>query len=467
MGLFSRGKKIRSTYEAETLRNVFHEDYELYQKIGQSEDLKRYFELQEYINSPLFKENKRKIEQLTYKGSEYHTAEKKFKTLLKNKKLRSYYIIKDSQELKGYLSVKASPLYAEYEKLNVLVRSAGFDKKLRVEEYLRYKELLNDEKIRAAIKFEKNKQYRHYTEICGTDFSQEFERLDTYIKTDEFKNGRDFLLNKKRYQTTDDYKLHCEYEELGKRSDILKYFSLHSDALFGNMIKWEMVFSDEFKGGKVDTGKWITRYYSGERFLDDTYGTGNDVQLYIKEGVELSNDTALLKFKKEEIVGKYWNAKLGMVEKTYEYTSGMLNTAACFRQECGRFEAKIKLARSAVKQSFWMQGDEMTPHVQIMENSASGLYMGTLFMKDGKIMNNAPRLNDIKLASDYYIFTLEWSKNKMVWKINDTVVREITDQLPTIPMYIGFSLGATEKPADKHIPASMEIDWVRCYKLRE
>ncbi len=96
MGLFSKNKKIRSTYEAETLRKAFDEDYEMFNRVGNSEDLKRYNELDAYVNSPVFKDRRKKTEQLSYKGSEYHTAEKKYKKLLKCSKLKSYYIIRRS-----------------------------------------------------------------------------------------------------------------------------------------------------------------------------------------------------------------------------------------------------------------------------------------------------------------------------------------------------------------------------------
>lgn len=55
----------------------------------------------------------------------------------------------------------------------------------------------------------------------------------------------------------------------------------------------------------------------------------------------------------------------------------------------------------------------------------------------------------------------------MVWMINDMVVKEEKENIPDVPMYIVFSLGATETPADKGIPACMEIDWVRGYRLKK
>lgn len=466
MGLFSKNKKIRSTYEAETLRKAFDEDYELYNRVGNSEDLKRYNELNAYVNSPVFKERRKKIEQLSYKGSEYHTAEKKYKKLLKSSKLKSYYIIRESQELKGYLKIKESSSYAEFAKLHVVVHAAGFDKKLRPEEYLAYRKLLKEPKIKALIRFEKNRKFRDYAEMSQSQVPQEFEQLAAYIKSDDFKKNREYLLNKKRYFTTDDYKLLCEYKNLKKRSDIVKYFSLSTDPNFRSMCQWELVFHDDFNQGKLDGKRWITRYYAGERFLDDTYAVGQDVQLFTADNMAFTNSSVILKFRKESIIGKYWDNALGIREKSFEYTSGLLSTAIDFRQCYGKFEAKIKLSRSAVKQCFWLRGDTDMPHVQIMENGLEGVKMGTITVSGNKRCNTVQPLKDLKLSNDYYIFTLEWTRDKMVWRVNDTVVKEIRENIPDIPMYVILSLGTNEEPSERAVPATMEIDWVRFYKMK-
>lgn len=465
MGLFSKKKKIRSTFEAETLRKAFEEDYEMYNRIRNSEDLKRYNELDAYVNSPVFKERRKRIERLSYKGSEDYMTEKKYKKLLKFSKLRSYYIIRESQELKGYLGIKESPEYVEFAKLHVIVKAPGFDKKLRPEDYRAYRNLLKNPKIKALMRFEKNRKFRNYAEMSQSQVPQEFERLSAYIKSDDFKKNREYLLNKKRYLTTDDYKLACEFESMKKRPDLVKYFSLCTDPNFRNMCKWELVLHDDFNQGKLDARRWITRYYAGERFLDDTYAVGQDVQLFTADNIAFDNSSVVLNFKKEPIIGKYWDNALGIREKSFEYTSGLLSSAIGFRQCYGKFEAKIKLSRSAVKQCFWLRGDTDTPHVQIMENGRKGVKMGTICGSDCKRSSTVEPLKDLKLANDYYIFTLEWTQEKLVWKINDTVVKEIRENIPDIPMYAVLSLGATEAPADGEVPAVMEIDWVRFYRM--
>ncbi|MDR1756600.1 MAG: glycoside hydrolase family 16 protein [Culturomica sp.] len=467
MGLFSRrNKKIRTTYEAETLRKLFQEDHELYTRVENSEELRRWRELDKLVNDPVFKARRKEVEQLRYKGSPYYFREKEYKKLLGNRKLKAYYQVKESQELQGYLHVRESDLYEEYRKLKVVVKAPGFEKKLRPQEYAEYRKLSADPKIKALNLFERNRKYRYYQEIRETILPEEFEKLVPYIKSDEFRENRSFLVNKKRYQTTEDYKLLCEYDALGKRPEIGRYFLLDRDVHFHNMARWEPVFVDEFDRGRLDGNRWIARYHAGERFLNDTYGVGDDVQLFTGDNISFTEKSVILNFKKEQIIGKYWDAKRGLREKEYRYTSGLLSTATSFRQQYGRFEAKIRITSSAVRQNFWMQGEEQMPHIQIVDAGTGGLRMGHSFSRRGGVGSTVASLADLKLPNDFYIFTLEWTPDKLTWRINDTIVKEVKEDVPNIPMYVLFSLGSVEEPAAKYVPSRMEIAWARFYKLK-
>ncbi len=258
-------------------------------------------------------------------------------------------------------------------------------------------------KIRAAIKFEKLRRYKEYSEVKKTDLPSEFEKLAVFVQSDDFKANRKFLLDKNRYKTTEDYRMLEEYERLKKSADIVKYCALLNDSYFNSMRKWQLVFEDDFEQGRLDATKWITRYYPGERFLNDTYGVGNDVQLFTPDNVSLQGSAAVLSFRKESIIGKYWDQKLGIREKEYEYTSGMISTAAVFRQRYGRFEAKIKLNHSPVTSCFWMLGNTDMPHIEIMKCQADGVYMGRVYRHKTVPKSDIQQLKEVTLGDEYYL----------------------------------------------------------------
>lgn len=464
--LFSKKKKFRTTYEAETFRAVFREAEELFLRVQKSEELTRFQMLEEEVNSSAFKRRKKEVEQLSYKTSEYYKAEKQYKALLKQSKMRSYLLVHVSQELKGYEQFVQTPEYQEYQKLKVVVKSAGFDKRLHAAEYLAYKKILTNPKVGAAVKFEKLKRFKEYLEVKASDLPEKFVKLDAFVHSDEFKEDRKYLLDKNRYKTTEDYRMKEEYETLKKNPDIVKYKALLNDPYFNSMRKWQLVFEDNFEQGRLDSTKWITRYYPGERFLNDTYGVGEDVQLFTPDNISFQGSTATLTFRKESIIGKYWDPKLGIREKRYEYTSGLISTAAVFRQRYGRFEAKIKLNHAPVSACFWMLGDADVPHVEIMRCQSDGVSMGRAYRHKTVLKSDFQPLKELVLGDEYYIFTLEWTDEKMVWMVNDTVVKEVREDIPDEPMYVVLSLGTREVPADKYLPVRMDIDWVRGYRLR-
>lgn len=60
------------------------------------------------------------------------------------------------------------PEYQEYQKLKVMVMSAGFDKKLHAVEYKAYQEIIRQPKIAALIKLEKLRRFKEYREVKDT-----------------------------------------------------------------------------------------------------------------------------------------------------------------------------------------------------------------------------------------------------------------------------------------------------------
>ncbi len=470
MGLFSffssKHKKLRSTHEAETCRTIFRENEELFLRVEKSEELRRLRQLDAEINSPRFKQQRKEIEQLTYKGSECHTAEKQYKALLKTRKLQSYLIVNESKELEGYRLLQNTEEFREYVQLKAVVKSPDFDRQLHAAEALAYKKLIAHPKIKAAIKVESLRRFKEYSEIAATDLPVRFQQLNEFIHSDEFNAKRKYLLDKKRYRTTEGYALEQEYEALKKLPDIVRYQALLHDAYFNNRLQWMLAFSDEFDRNLLGGSRWITRYNAGERFLSDTYGVGKDVQLYMPSNITFSGSMLFLNFRREEIIGKYWDANLGITERKYDYTSGLISSAQAFRQQYGRFEAKIKYRRSPLTASFWLAGDKATPHVNIMKVTADGLHLGHIHTEGAEVKDSDVLLKDLLQDNTDYIFTLEWTPEKLVWMINDTVVKEERENIPHMPMYLAFSLGALTPPADKTLPARMEIDWVRVYTQR-
>ena len=90
-------------------------------------------------------------------------------------------------------------------------------------------------------------------------------------------------------------------------------------------------------------------------------------------------------------------------------------------------------------------------------------FWGSINEKRG-IQKKISKLGLSKFSQDFYIYSLEWSQNKLVWKINDVEVASSTNGVPQESMYLILSSGIYKDIQGNNLPAAMEIDWVRCYK---
>ena len=75
-----------------------------------------------------------------------------------------------------------------------------------------------------------------------------------------------------------------EYDKLKKSEDIIWYFKVKDSNKFDILKNRELTFSDEFDGDKLDTKKWLTNYYWGEKLLKDRYSVESDLQAFTEKG---------------------------------------------------------------------------------------------------------------------------------------------------------------------------------------
>ena len=125
------------------------------------------------------------------------------------------------------------------------------------------------------------------------------------------------------------------------------------------------------------------------------------------------------------------------------------------------------MAGGSVAQAFWMVSDTMLPHIDVARFENGKLYSNYFWGKAGSNHKSISKTGGAKYADAYFIYTLEWSPNKLVWKINDKVFKTQTSGVPQEEMYINFSSNLKKDASESGLPSAMEIDWIRVYKLKE
>jgi hypothetical protein len=433
--------------------------------------------LEKFIESPGFRE-KQKMRPYTFKDTDEYRRLDEYKSLKKDPEIKAF--LKPPKKIKSFFKAsknKSQPKaeiiktksILRFEELDAFIKSSEFLAKKNMrpitfkdsEEYkklLEFKRLKGSIEIKEFYKFKSSKEYANFLNTDGSARLKRYHELKEYVVTPEFKLRKEYLQDKKRFEKTEMFKEIQEYKKLRKSSDIIWYFKIKDSNKFDILKQRELTFNDEFDGEKLDTKKWLTNYYWGEKLLKDRYSVESDLQAYTeKENFEVRNSILRINTKPQKISGKVWSAASGFSTKEFSYSSGLINSGSSFRQKYGVFKAKVKLGNPNAKNAFWMLADKITPHVDICRTS-SGKVWFDYFSSKGK-----PSKTSIgsRYSKDYFIYSLEWTSDKLIWKINDTEVFSQTSDVPQEAMYVLLA-GGLDKPINGL--TSLEIDWVRVYK---
>lgn len=460
---------IPSTSRIEQAEADLIKEFEKLQAFVGSDELAHYNELEAFINSADFKNQKREIESLNFKQSEEYNRENELRTLQKSGDLKLYFKTRDGQSLKRFRELDGSDTIARYEELKGIVESGDFRQRQKAKEYKgsddqkmfnEFKSLKGRSDIKAYYKFRASKELANFNQVDGSQKLARLAELKEYIATDEFKKRKEYLLDKKRFEKSDLFVKEQEYLKLKKSEDITWYFKVKDSDKFNVLKDKVLTFSDEFDGDSLDTKKWITNHYWGDKLLNDRYSLESDLHCYTEsKNFEVRSGHLKIITKPEKIEGKVWNPALGgFRKKEFGYSSGIINTGKSFRQKYGIFSAKIKLTTgSGPRHAFWMLADKITPHIDICRTEKGKVWVD-LFNNDKK---GAKASVGSRYSKDFFIFSLEWTPEKMVWKVNGIEIMTRTSGLPDEEMYIILSGGL-----DKAISGSsaMEVDWVRVYQ---
>jgi hypothetical protein len=518
---------IPSTSKIEQEEKALIAELEKMISFASSATLARYNELHESVNSASFKQKKREIESLTYKGSEEYAREKEYLSLKKAKDIVLYFKTEGSQPLKNFTSLDGSERIKEIEDLERYIQSPEFRMKEKMkpvtfkntEEYgkwLEFKKLKGDKEVKKNLnpskverfrelqsfvtssaflvkknmkpvtfkdtpeyqkllefrskrnasdvasyyKFKASKELANYSQVKDSARLKRLAELQEYLKTKEFTEKKEYLLDRKRFEKSEMFRELKEYTDLKNSADIKWYFTVKDSNKFDLLRQRELKFSDEFEGTAPDSSKWLNRYYWGDKLLHDSYSIATDLHCYTpSDNFEVRHSVLRLITRPQKTTGKVWDQERGFYSKEFPFTSGIINTGSSFRQKYGIFSAKIKLTGQHVRNAFWLIGDRITPHIDVCR-SGSGKVWFDLFTSPG---NHYKKSIGPKYLSDFFIFTLEWRPESLIWKINGVEVMRQTGGVPQEEMFINLA-GGVDKPIGGI--SSMEVDWVRVYQFK-
>jgi beta-glucanase (GH16 family) len=246
---------------------------------------------------------------------------------------------------------------------------------------------------------------------------------------------------------------------------------------------WEMVWSDEFSGDKLDTGKWnvLTREHSKH----------DELQYYVPDEVYVENGLLRLRSRIR---------KFGSME----YTSGRLDTKDKFAPVYGRFEIRARLpAGKGLWPAHWLypQNRDWQMETLMSEEVANGrenlipeerpwyseidimeflghepdMLYGTLHYctYDGKRRSSSGKWRSpFNYSDDFHIYALEWEPDSIRWYIDGQLYHVTTEGIPHTPHYIilNTAIGGSwpgNPDSTTVFPQFHDIDYVRVYQKKE
>jgi hypothetical protein len=462
---------IKPTAKLETANEVLLADYQMFCEFEKSAELKEYNELDLLLKSPTFLQRKREIQHLVLKGSKEEAQLAEFNKLNKNSRLQKFYDMLESDELKRFEKISASAELATYKKFKSMVHNPSFDankkKDEKSDEFAKnaeYHKLKNSETIRFYEHFAKSKEYKNYVTLQDSAERKRYEELKKITGSTAFKARVTYLDDKHKWEKTDEHARELRFAELKKKPQLITYLRYQNSTAFDFFKKWELVFDDQFKSGKLDREHWMTLSHGANHSLGRNFSQVGDLHAFT-EGRNVSVEFNVLKIevRKEKTHGMQWHMPFGFVEKEFNYSSGLVSTAGVEWWKYGILEAKVKYAPSTnLADVIYLLGDETSPQINLVEMGVKNR-VGLLTKNADGIQADCESISGLKVG-EFYIFRLEWSSHSLIWKINGREILTLTHHVPAFKMHLNIASIVVAEPAD--LPHHFEIDWVRFYQRR-
>lgn len=477
---FKKLKQYQSIQANPAFKNYFKfvssANYKIFSEVHNSRELENFKALDKYIHSPEFAKAKTSR---NFKNTEAFQKLKEYESLRKNSRFRIYFKmirssvfgdykkINHSEELNYFLELEKTINSEEFKAKKREIESQKFENTEEYRKLQRLKALERSSLIRNYYKIHHSKPLAHFRHLDNSKEIAKYEELQKYIQSEEFQKQKAYLLDPKKWEKTDDYKLEAEFVQLSKSPKLNWYFRMKGNPRFKELMEWKLVFEDHFDKGKLDPDKWITKYFWGEMLMGESYALPGEKHFFTEKNIEMNGSSVKLVTRQSKVSGKEWNPLIGFYPKEFEYSSGLISTGKSHRQQYGRVEAKIRIpASQGIIHAFWLTGNTTLPQVDIFKYSNQKLYFSTFWNNNSGVNgtnNDVVSMPASVFNKGFFIYTLEWSPDKLVWKINDLTVKEQTVGVPEEPLYLVINSGKYDD-GKVSLPSNLEIDWVRCYE---
>lgn len=351
--------KIKTVETIEKKRENLLADFEEFQKVKESDELKDFIDLETWINSEAFKKRKDEINSLNFKESSEFKQLKEFQALAKSGHIKKYFKIADSSDLKRFEQLKDSDKLSEFDKLFEYIKEGQFEKeKKEIKEQI-FKGSVEETHLLDFNKLDKSPGIKAYKELHDSaqlkkhvDFGSS-EKLAEFLK---LKNAADRDKEKQK-----------QFKGLRNDSEIKAYFKYERSKKL--KLYHETVDSHELK--RYDELKLYVEnddFKKRETFLKDKKkfekSEAFQQQQRFKSLAADADIKFVLKFEKSTLYKNYLDVKDSFDLKRYYELEKVVNSEE-FKKRKAYLEDKKKWEKSEeyAKQQDYLKKKEI-PHIK-------------------------------------------------------------------------------------------------------
>lgn len=295
--------------------------------------------------------------------------------------------------------------------------------------------------------------YKNYLKVLNSAELRQLAELEKEVTTEDFKARNALWADSRRWQHSEEYKTEQRYLELANSDDIKFYYTQREEK-----IDWAELFRPSFEDDMSSSKNWAAGFGYANPAMKDGHSRTSERQAYNGgKNTFFVEGRMDLETREESKRAVAWDEKKGFIEHVFDYTSDVMNTKEAFSQESGMFMAKVR-SQGAGHHFFGLTTGKLnSPMIALYHYNGKVHQLG--------LVNGAKtQMVDLTgmLRSMYYVYTFRWTKNELIWYVNNLELLRLPNRLPKEAM---FFLAQSWLPGkEKGGEGKLKIQWARVFR---
>ena len=424
--------KMLSTDAFEKTIHDMQERVKRWRAIEKSPELAEYRELKKKVESTEFQEKKNELINRKYKDTQEGRKMMEYEELYNSSSIRRYRRALKDEEFQAFLAFRESE---DFHKIKS------------------FKAVLTDSTIRKYNMLYYSSYYKNYLKVLNSSELRRLEELENEVHKEDFQKRHALWADPKRWQHSEENKAYERYQELANSEDIKFYFESREEK-----IDWAELFRPTFDDDMSSSKNWKPGFGYANPAMKDGHSRTSERQAYnAGKNAFFVEGRMDIETREESKKAVAWDEKKGFTEHVFDYTSDVMNTKDFFAQESGMFMAKVR-SQGAGHHFFGLSTGKMNnPMIALYHYNGKTHQMGL-------VNGDKTQMADLTgmLRSMYYVYTFRWTKNELIWYVNNLEILRLPNRLPKEAMF--YFAQSWLPMAEKGGEGKLKVQWARAYK---